>query len=174
VLNGILADAIVLHDLYRRGCCLARDNNEGQLRQVLDMHALGQLELIDLLIERIQTLGGSAITTGRRVAERTAVRQPSDGVAGIAGMLAWLADVHALIIAELRSAAGPPGEDPGGSGTEHVLHDAIRRQEQQAWIIGKYLAEFRYTVLNLDPNGHAKRPRSAVRADGVRALRAGV
>jgi starvation-inducible DNA-binding protein len=60
-LNQILADSIILYSLYKKHHWLMRGNTFYQLHLLLDKHADEQLKLIDLLGERVQTLGGVAI-----------------------------------------------------------------------------------------------------------------
>ena len=48
-----------------------------QLHLLLDKHAGEQLALIDLMAERVQTLGGVAIADPRHVAEVTTIPRPS-------------------------------------------------------------------------------------------------
>jgi starvation-inducible DNA-binding protein len=64
-LNQILADSIILYSLYKKHHWLMRGNTFYQLHLLLDKHADEQLKLIDLLGERVQTLGGVAIADPR-------------------------------------------------------------------------------------------------------------
>jgi hypothetical protein len=50
-----------------------------QLHLLLDKHAAEQLELIDMIAERVQTLGGVAVGDPRHVAEITTVPRPPNG-----------------------------------------------------------------------------------------------
>lgn len=63
---------------------------------LLDKHAGEQLELIDLMGERVQTLGGVAIADPRHVAEVTKVGRPPNGVEEVPAMLFTL-DEKALL-----------------------------------------------------------------------------
>lgn len=59
-LNQILADSLILYSLYKKHHWLMHGNTFYQLHLLLDKHAKEQLTLIDLLGERVQTLGGVA------------------------------------------------------------------------------------------------------------------
>ncbi|HXG40504.1 MAG TPA: ferritin-like domain-containing protein, partial [Candidatus Limnocylindrales bacterium] len=61
LLNEILADSLVLYALYKKHHWLVRGPTFYQLHLLFDKHAQEQLELIDLIGERVQTLGGIAI-----------------------------------------------------------------------------------------------------------------
>jgi starvation-inducible DNA-binding protein len=57
-----------------------------QLHLLLDKHAGEQLELVDVVAERVQTLGGVAVGDPRHVAEITVIaRPPGRGSAGRCG-----------------------------------------------------------------------------------------
>src|SRR3954451_12021360 len=60
-LNQLLADTQILHALYKKYHWLMRGPTFYQLHLLLDKHAEKQMELIDLIAERVQTLGGVAI-----------------------------------------------------------------------------------------------------------------
>src|SRR2546427_10927200 len=83
LLNGILADSMILYSLYKKHHWLVRGPTFYQLHLLLDKHAEEQLKLIDLMGERVQTLGGGAIADPRHVAEVTTVPRPPDGVEAV-------------------------------------------------------------------------------------------
>jgi starvation-inducible DNA-binding protein len=101
LLNRILADTIVLYDLYRTCHSRIRGTALGRLRLRLDDHALEQLELIDLLVEGVEKRGGVAISDPRRVAELTSVRLDPDWDENLAAMLFWVSHVHNIIVREI-------------------------------------------------------------------------
>lgn len=78
-LNQILADTIVLYHLYKKHHWLMRGQTFYQLHLLLDKHAGEQIELIDTIGERVQTLGGVAIADPRHVAEVTKIERPPNG-----------------------------------------------------------------------------------------------
>ena len=60
-LNEILADTMVLQALYKKHHWLVAGPTFYQLHLLFDKHAEEQAELIDLLAERVQSLGGIAV-----------------------------------------------------------------------------------------------------------------
>jgi starvation-inducible DNA-binding protein len=98
LLNQILADTIILYSLYKKHHWLMRGQTFYQLHLLLDKHADEQLNLIDLLGERVQTLGGVAIADPRHVAEVTKIPRPPNGVEEVPAMLSRLLEAHELII----------------------------------------------------------------------------
>jgi starvation-inducible DNA-binding protein len=105
LLNQILADTIILYSLYslyKKHHWLMHGQTIYQLHLLLDKHADEQLNLIDLVGERVQTLGGVAIADPRHVAEVTKIDRPPDGVEEVPVMLSRLLEAHELIIREVR------------------------------------------------------------------------
>src|SRR5437899_5520734 len=79
-LNQILSDSQILYALYKKHHWLMRGPTFYQLHLLLDKHAGEQIALIDLIAERVQTLGGVAIADPSHVAEVTAIPRPPNGV----------------------------------------------------------------------------------------------
>ncbi|MEH1987643.1 MULTISPECIES: Dps family protein [unclassified Nostoc] len=104
LVNQILADTIILYHLYKKHHWLMRGHTFYQLHLLLDKHASEQIELIDALGERVQTLGGVAIADPRHVAEVTKINRPPNGVEEVPVMLSRLLEAHELIVEELRVA----------------------------------------------------------------------
>jgi starvation-inducible DNA-binding protein len=61
LLNGILADTMVLHALYKKHHWLVAGPTFYPLHLLFDKHAEEQSELVDLIAERVQSLGGIAV-----------------------------------------------------------------------------------------------------------------
>ncbi|MFV0137507.1 Dps family protein [Streptomyces sp. HMX87] len=140
-LNKVLADTRILHDLYKKYHWLMRGATFYQLHLLMDKHAGEQLELIDTMAERVQTLGGVAVGDPRHVAEITTVRRPPDGVEEVPAMLSRLLEAHELILAECHDAAARIQEQ-GDDGTNDILvSDVIRTNELQAWFVAEHLVD---------------------------------
>ena len=89
-LNRILADSQILYSLYKKHHWLMRGLTFYQLHLLLDKHAEEQLEIIDLVAERVQTLGGVAVGDPRHVAEITTIPRPPNGAEEVVAMLSRL------------------------------------------------------------------------------------
>ena len=76
-LNRILADTMILYALYKKHHWLVAGPTFYQLHLLFDKHAGEQLELTDLLAERVQSLGGIAV--GWRSAPRGRADPGSSG-----------------------------------------------------------------------------------------------
>jgi starvation-inducible DNA-binding protein len=141
LLNQILADTLVLYHLYKKHHWMMRGHTFYQLHLLLDKHANEQLELIDMLAERVQTLGGVAIADPRHVAELTRINRPPDGVEEVPVMLSRLLEAHEHIIDETREAIRKTGQS-GDSGTNDLLiGDVLRKHELQVWFLAEHLVD---------------------------------
>jgi len=140
-LNKVLADTQILYALYKKHHWLMRGPTFYQLHLLLDKHAGEQLALVDLLAERVQTLGGVAIGDPRHVAEITSVPRPPDGAEEVPAMLSRLLEAHETILTEAHDAATRTAQ-LGDDGTNDLLvSDVIRTGELQAWFLAEHLVD---------------------------------
>ncbi|MBA4861133.1 DNA starvation/stationary phase protection protein [Streptomyces sp. PSKA54] len=140
-LNKVLADTQILYSLYKKHHWNMRGATFYQLHVLLDKHAGEQLELVDTIAERVQTLGGVAVGDPRHVAEITSIPRPPDGVEEVPGMLARLLEAHETILVEAHDAAARSAE-LGDDGTNDVLvSQVIRTGELQAWFLAEHLVD---------------------------------
>ncbi len=139
--NQILADSMILYSHYKKHHWLVRGHTFYQLHLLLDKHASEQLELIDLLAERVQTLGGVAIADPRHVAEVTKVPRPPDGAEEVPAMLSRLLEAHELIIAEVRDAITATGANRDDGSNDMLMSDVLRRHELQVWFVAEHLVD---------------------------------
>ena len=141
LLNQINADTIILYNLYKKHHWMMRGPTFYQLHLLLDKHAGEQLALIDLMAERVQTLGGVAIADPRHVAEVTTIPRPPNGVEGVPAMLSRLLEAHEIIIEKVRDGIRRTAEN-GDDGTNDLLmSDVLRRNELQVWFIAEHLVD---------------------------------
>jgi starvation-inducible DNA-binding protein len=139
-LNQILADTMTLRDMYKKHHWQVSGPTFYQLHLLFDKHYGEQAELVDVLAERIQTLGGVAIAMAHDVAETTRVARAPRGREDATMQLFRLLQAHELIIAEAREAAHAAGAD-GDDGTNDLLvSDVLRRNELQVWFVSEQLA----------------------------------
>jgi len=149
-LNQILADTQILYALYKKHHWLVRGATFYQLHLLLDKHAKEQLDLVDLLAERIRTLGGVAVGDPRHVGEIASVPRSPDGVEAVPAMLSRLLEAHELILTNAHEAAARVAA-LGGDGTNDLLvSDVIRIGELQCWFLAEHLVDTPLVRLNGD------------------------
>lgn len=139
--NLILADTQILFNLYKKHHWLMRGPTFYQLHLLLDKHATEQLELIDVMAERVQTLGGVAVGDPRHVAELTRVPRPPDGAEEVPAMVSRLLEAHETILIAAHDAA-EQADKMGDDGTNDMLvSQVIRVGELQSWFLAEHLVD---------------------------------
>ena len=141
ILNRINADAIILYNLYKKHHWLMRGPTFYQLHLLLDKHAGEQLELIDLMGERVQTLGGVAIADPRHVAEVTTIPRPPDGAEDVPSMLSRLLEAPEILIEKVRDGVSATMENRDDGTNDLLMGDVLRTNELQVWFIAEHLVD---------------------------------
>ena len=93
---------MILYGLYKKHHWLVAGPTFYQLHLLFDKHAAEQLELIDLVAERVQSLGGIAVGDPRHAAELTTIERPPNGAEDVPVMISRLLDAHETIIEKVR------------------------------------------------------------------------
>ncbi len=139
MLNQALADTITLRDMYKKHHWQVVGPTFNELHLLFDKHYEAQVELVDLIAERIQVLGGISLAMAADVAEETNIPRPPRGREPATVQLSRLIDAHTLIIKEARANA-EKAQDAGDSGTNDLLvSDVLRTNELQVWFLSEHL-----------------------------------
>ncbi|MEV4571214.1 DNA starvation/stationary phase protection protein [Nonomuraea sp. NPDC049419] len=163
-LNQILADTQILYALYKKHHWLMRGPTFYQLHLLLDKHAKEQLELVDEIAERVQTLGGIAVGDPRHVAEITVVPRPPNGAEEVPAMLSRLVEAHETILLASRDAASRAAE-LGDDGTNDLLvSEVIRTGEMQVWFLVEHLVDT--PLVETPSDGETRTPRKTTTRSG--------
>lgn len=140
ILNQVLADTMMLRDLYKKHHWQMSGATFYQLHLLLDSHYEKQAELVDIVAERIQALGGISIATPHDVVELTRIPRPAKGREDVPTMLARLLEAHRIVLEQCHEGA-KAADESGDDGTNDLLvSDIIRTNEPQVWFIGEHLA----------------------------------
>ena len=141
LLNQVLADTIILYNLYKKHHWLVAGHTFYQLHLLFDKHAEEQLELVDLLAERVQSLGGIAVSDPRHVAEITKIERPPNGAEEVPEMISRLLEAHEIIIKETRKAIDKTEESKDWGSNDLLMSDVLRRNELQVWFVAEHLVD---------------------------------
>jgi starvation-inducible DNA-binding protein len=141
LINEVLADTRILHDLYKKTHWLMRGRTFYQLHLLMDKHAHEQSELVDVMAERVQALGAVAVGDPRHVAEMTNIPRPPDGAEEVPAMLSRLLEAHELVIEETRKAAKRAADAGDDSTNDILVSDVLRTNEQQVWFVAEHLVD---------------------------------
>jgi len=138
-LNQLLADTMTLRDLYKRSHWQVAGPTFYQLHLLYDKHFNEQVELVDLIAERIQLLGGVSLAMAADVAETTQIERPPRGREEVPVQLSRLLDAHQIIIRQARTLARR-ASTLGDDGTNDVvISDVLRTNELQTWFLSEHL-----------------------------------
>ena len=138
-LNQLLADSLTLRDLYKKHHWQASGPSFYVLHLLFDKHFDEQLKLVDLLGERVQTLGGVAIAMGADAAAATLIPRAPRGREDAAAQLERLLQAHEVVLLEARAMArGSAAREDVGT-NDIIVSDVIRTNELQVWFLAEHL-----------------------------------
>ncbi len=140
-LNQLLADTMVLRDLYKKSHWQVSGPTFYQLHLLFDKHFGEQSELIDSIAERIQMLGGVSIAMAHDVAEMATVPRPPKGREEAPMQIARLLHAHEVVLLEARSMARQAAEIGDDGTNDLIVSDLIRLNEMQVWFISEHLVD---------------------------------
>ena len=141
LLNGILADSLVLYALYKKHHWNVVGPTFYQLHLLFDKHAEEQQELVDELAERVQMLGGIAVGDPRQAAELTTVPRAPDGAEDVPAMITRLLDAHRTIIGKVRAGIETTEKSKDWGSNDLLMGDVLRRNEMQVWFLAEHLVD---------------------------------
>ena len=138
-LNQVLADTMMLRDMYKKHHWQLSGPTFYQLHLLFDEHYEKQADLVDKLAERIQALGGIAIAVPHDVAEQTRVERPPIGREEVPVQMSRLLEAHELILKEAHEFA-KAADEAGDDGTNDLMvSDIIRSNESEVWFVSEHL-----------------------------------
>jgi starvation-inducible DNA-binding protein len=141
MLVQVEVDTMTLRDMYKKHHWQVSGPTFYQLHLLFDKHFEEQSELVDLVAERIQALGGVSIAMAADVAEMTNIERPPRGREEVPVQISRLLAAHELILKEARSYA-KKADEAGDDGTNDLLvSNIVRTNEQQVWFVSEHLVD---------------------------------
>jgi starvation-inducible DNA-binding protein len=141
MLNQLLADTITLFSMYKKAHWQVKGHTFYQLHLLFDKHAEEQLELVDMIAERIQMLGG--VTTGMPadVAKLSTLENPPSGVEEVPAMISRLLEYHEAIINEANAGIEQTEKNKDWGTNDMLMSDVLRLNQMQVWFVGEHLVD---------------------------------
>src|ERR1051326_4267267 len=149
-LNQVLVDTITLRDLYKKHHWQVSGPTFYQLHLLFDKHYGEQNELVDVIAERVQLLGGISIAMAPDVAETTRIERPPRGREEVPVQISRLLDAHQIIIEHCRKLASRASDLEDAGTNDMVVSQVLRTNELQVWFLSEHLVEM--------PLVHAQEP----------------
>jgi starvation-inducible DNA-binding protein len=141
LLNEILADSMVLYAMYKKHHWLVGGPTFYQLHLLFDKHAEEQTEVIDLIAERVQSLGGISVGDPRHAAELTTIDRPPNGAEEVPAMIHRLLNAHETILEKVRAAIDKTEKSKDWGTNDLLMSDVLRRHELQVWFIAQHVVD---------------------------------
>lgn len=140
-LNQLLADTIMLRDMYKKHHWQVSGPTFFQLHELFDKHFERQAELVDAIAERIQMLGGLALGMPHDVAKNTRIEALPRGREDVATQVSRLVEAHGIVLEEVHQFC-KEANDGGDDGTNDLMvSDVMRTNEMQLWFLSEHLVE---------------------------------
>src|SRR5467141_4742668 len=140
-LNPLLANTMVLRDLYKKHHWQVSGATFYQLHLLFDKHFNEQSELVDLIAERIMMLGGVSIAMSADVAEMTLVPRPPRGREEVPVQVSRLLHAHEIVLKEARAMARRAAEAGDDGTNDLIVSGVIRRNELQVWFVAEHIVD---------------------------------
>jgi starvation-inducible DNA-binding protein len=140
-LNQVLVDTIALRDLYKKHHWQLSGPTFYQLHLLFDKHFEEQAELVDMIAERIQMLGGVSYAMAHDVAENTRIPRPPKDREEAPVQISRLLEAHEIVLGEARQFA-KAAADAGDDGTNDLMvSNVIRTNESQVWFVSEHVVD---------------------------------
>jgi starvation-inducible DNA-binding protein len=140
-LNLLLADTASMRDLYKKSHWQVGGPTFYQLHLLFDKHFGEQVELVDLLAERIQILGGVSVAMAHDVAELTRLERPPKGREEVPVQISRLLEGHALILRDTRELAKRASALDDDGTNDLLVSNVLRTNEMEVWFLSEHLVE---------------------------------
>lgn len=141
ILNQTLADTITLRDLYKKHHWQVSGPTFYPLHLLFDKHYSEQVELVDMIAERIQSLGGISLAMGADAAEETRIPRPPRGREEVPVQISRLLEAHELILEQARDGAKRAADAEDDGTNDLLVSNVIRTNEMQVWFLAEHLVD---------------------------------
>jgi starvation-inducible DNA-binding protein len=140
-LNQLLADTMVLRDLYKKHHWQIAGPTFYQLHLLFDKHYGEQNDIVDKIAERVQLLGGVSVAMAHDVAETTLIPRAPKGREEPAAQISRLLHAHEIVLKEARAMARRAAESGDDGTNDLIVSDVIRQNELQVWFVAEHVVD---------------------------------
>jgi starvation-inducible DNA-binding protein len=140
-LNALLCDTMCLRDMYKKHHWQVSGPTFYSLHLLFDKHYEEQVELVDKIAERIQSLGGIAIAMAHDVAEMTRLERPPRGREEVPVQISRLLEAHEVILTAGHELARLTDESGDDGTNDLVVSHLIPKHEMQVWFLAEHLVD---------------------------------
>ncbi len=145
-LNQLLADTLMLRDMYKKHHWQLAGHTFYQLHLLFDKHAEEQTELVDLIAERVQQLGDIALGMPSDVVSKTKIENPPQGAEEVPVMIDRVLEAHEIIITQARALAKQSEENDDYRTNDMMASEVLRVNELETWFVGEHVVATPATI----------------------------
>lgn len=141
MLNQLLADTITLYSLYKKAHWHVKGHTFYQLHLLFDKHAEEQLELVDMIAERVQMLGGVATGMPADVAKLSRLENPMPGIEEVPVVISRLLEAHEAICTFVNEGIDQTEQNKDWGTNDMLMSNVLRTNQMQVWFVGEHLVD---------------------------------
>jgi starvation-inducible DNA-binding protein len=138
-LNQVLADTMMIRDMYKKHHWQVSGATFYQLHLLFDKHYEEQVTLMDEIAERIQSLGGISLALPHDIAATTKIERPPQGREEVPVQISRLLEAHETILIETRQFAKQASEHSDDGTNDLLVSNVIRTNERHVWFLSEHL-----------------------------------
>jgi starvation-inducible DNA-binding protein len=132
---------MTLRDMYKKHHWQVAGPTFYQLHLLFDKHHEQQAELVDVIAERIQLLGGVSVAMAHDVAETTLVPRPPRGREEVPVQISRLLHAHEIVLEEARAMARIAADSNDDGTNDLLVSQVIRTNELQVWFLAEHVVD---------------------------------
>ncbi len=140
-LNQVLADTITLRDMYKKHHWQISGATFYQLHLLFDKHYEEQNQLVDMIAERIQLLGGISVAMAHDVAEMSRIPRVPRGREEVPVQISRLLLAHEIVLKAARAAAKQAEKSEDEGTNDLFVSNVIRTNEMQVWFVSEHVVD---------------------------------
>lgn len=140
-LNQLLADTMTLRDMYKKHHWQITGHTFYQLHLLFDKHYKEQSDIVDIIAERIQLLGGISVAMAHDVAEMTLIPRPPKGRELVPVQISRLLHAHEIVLKEARTMARLAADHDDQGTNDLIVSNVIRTNELQVWFVAEHVVD---------------------------------
>ena len=137
-LNRLLAHSLAMRDLYKKAHWQTSGATFYELHLLFDKHHGEQVEIVDALAERVQTLGGVALALAQDVVQESRISRAPRGRESVPAQLNRLLQGHELILLEARPLAREAAAHDDDGTNDLIVSQVVRTNELQSWFVTEH------------------------------------
>lgn len=134
-LQTILADSIFMYLLYKKYHWHVRGEDFYQYHLLFDKHADELLPLIDLIAERLRTLGSLAPGMPQNVIDYSSLQEGDIKTFKPKELVSNLLDVHEQFLVNVRRTIELSNKNKDEATSDILVSDVLRLHELQVWFL---------------------------------------